>query len=381
MKKIPYCRHWLDKKDIQAVVKSLQSDWITQGPKVKEFESRLCDYTGAKYAVVVSSGTAALHLACLAAEIGSGDEVMTSPITFVASANCALYTGAKVAFADIDRDSLNVDPAKIQEKITFKTKAIIPVHYSGYPCDMRRIDKIARKNNLIVIEDAAHALGADYEGEKIGSCRYSDMAVFSFHPAKHITTGEGGAVLTNSKSYYRRLLMLRAHGITRDPEQLFKKNKPEWYYEMQYLGYNYRITDIQCALGIRQMEKADYFLRRRRLIAQKYNLVFSKLKEAVLPIRSIPGNSSWHIYVIQVRSNRDKIFNALRNLGIEVNLHYIPVYLQPYYQSSGYKGVHCPNAEGYYRRAITLPLYPKMGDPEVNFVINAVKKSIVRFCR
>lgn len=381
MKRIPYCRQWLDNKDVQAVVRVLRSDWLTQGPKVKEFESRLCDYAGAKYAVVVSSGTAAFHLACLAAKIGPGDEVITSPITFVASANCALYVGAKAVFADIDKDSLNICPVQIQKKITSRTKAIIPVHYSGYPCDMRQIHKIARKKSVLVIEDAAHALGADYGGRKIGSCQYSDMTVFSFHPAKHITTGEGGAILTNNKNYYHKLLMLRNHGITRDRGQLLKKNQPEWYYEMQYLGYNYRITDIQCALGLRQMEKVDYFLRRRRSIAQKYNLAFGKLKEVILPVRSISGNSSWHIYVIQVKSNRDEVFNALRSFGIEANLHYIPVYLQPYYQRSGYKNVRCPNAQEYYRRAITLPLYPKMSDAEVNFAINAVKESIVKLCR
>lgn len=381
MKKIPYCRHWLDKKDIKAVVKALESDWITQGPKVKEFESSLCLYTGAKYAVAVSSGTAALHLACLASGIGLGDEVITSPITFVASANCALYTGAKPVFADIDRDSLNIDPDAIERAITSSSKAVIPVHFSGYPCDMRRISKIARSRRLIVIEDACHALGADYEGKMIGSCQYSDMAVFSFHPAKHITTGEGGAVLTNSKSYYQKLLMLRTHGITRDQDLLLKKNKPYWYYEMQDLGYNYRITDIQCALGLRQIEKAGFFLRRRRAIARKYDLAFSKIKGIILPSRGVPSNSSWHIYVIQVVSNRDRIFQALRDFGIEVNLHYIPVYLQPYYQRLGYRNVCCPNAQDYYNKTITLPLYPNMSSAEINFVINKVKAAITGSCR
>src|SRR3989338_10997620 len=292
---LPYGRQWIDEDDIKAVVEVLRSDWLTKGPKVEEFEKAMAEYCGAKYAVAVSSGTAALHLACLVAGIKQGDEAITSPITFVASANCVLYCGGKPVFADIDKDTYNIDPAEIKKKITKKTRAIIPVHFAGLPCDMGAIKKIAEEYDLIIIEDACHALGAEYgiqnpglrtkeEWIKVGSCSHSDMAVFSFHPVKHITTGEGGAVLTNNEKFYEKLLLFRNHVITKDPEKFTNKdlafplsseplihNPNPWYYEMQELGFNHRITDMQCALGISQLRKLDSFISRRRKIVSIYN--------------------------------------------------------------------------------------------------------------
>lgn len=375
---MPYGRQWLNKEDIRAVASSLRSDFITQGPKAKEFEKALCEYTGARYAVAVSSGTAALHIACLAAGIVQGDEVITTPITFAASANCALYCGAKPVFADIDVSTVNIDPAEIEKKITKKTRAIIPVHFTGHPCDLAGIAKIAKDNKLILIEDAAHALGASYKGEKIGSCRFSEMAVFSFHPVKSITTGEGGAVLTNSKVYFERFLRLRTHGVEKDPRKLKHKSPGSWYYEMQELGFNYRITDFQCALGIAQLAKADKFIARRRRIAVLYHKAFSEIDEIILPVEEPLASSAWHLYVIRLRDSakRNKAFEKLRESGIGAQVHYIPVYKHPYYKRLGYAGDLCPNAEEYYRSAISLPLYPKMTVADIDKVIKITKKVI-----
>ena len=295
---IPYGRHYIDDEDIAEVIKVLKSDFITQGPKIKEFEDALCKYTGAKYAVAVSSGTAALHLACLASGIGRGDEVITSPITFVASANCVLYCGGIPLFVDIQNDTLNIDPEKIISKITNKTRAIIPVHFAGHPCDLEEIHSIAKKYRLFVIEDACHALGAEYRGTKIGSCQYSDMTVFSFHPVKSITTGEGGAILTNNETLYEKLLTLRTHGITKDKEKWKAREEGDWYYEMQYLGYNYRITDFQCALGISQLRKLDRFISRRREIARIYTERLSRVEGIILPVERQYVKYAWHLYTI-----------------------------------------------------------------------------------
>ena len=373
IKMIPYGRQWITKEDISAVVKVLKSDWITQGPQLAEFEQVVAQYCGAKYAVAVSSGTAALHIAALSAGIKQGDEVITSPMTFAASANCVLYCGGKPVFADIEEKTANIDPEQIEKKVNHKTKAIIPVDFMGHPCDLDRIFKIAKEHNLIVIEDAAHALGAKYKGKKIGGL--SDMTILSFHPVKHITTGEGGAVLTNDKKLYSKLMLYRTHGITRDPEEL-EDNHGAWYYEMKVLGFNYRITDIQCALGISQLKRLDYFVKRRREIAELYSKSFGQIEELEIPFEGKKCASSYHLYVIKVKSKtrRARIFNALRKLGIGVNVHYIPVHLHPYYKKSfGYKKGDYPVAEDYYDRAISLPIYPKITNRDVKKVVNAVK--------
>ncbi|MBE5953786.1 MAG: UDP-4-amino-4,6-dideoxy-N-acetyl-beta-L-altrosamine transaminase [Lachnospiraceae bacterium] len=367
---IPYGRQYIDDKDIEAVVEVLKSDYLTTGPKVLEFEKRVADYVGAKYAVAVNSGTAALHIACLAAGIKEGDEVITSPITFAASSNCVLYCGGTPVFADIDGDTYNINPEEIEKKITDKTKAIIPVHYTGQPCDMDRITELARKHNLLVIEDAAHALGASYNDKRIGSM--SDMTCFSFHPVKPITTGEGGMVVTNEEELYKKLLLFRSHGITRDDE-LMTENQGGWYYQQLELGYNYRITDISCALGLSQMDKLEGFLERRQEIADTYNQAFSYVKGIKIPTQTRVARSGWHLYMIWVEpSRRKEIFDGLRKLGIGVNVHYIPVYKHPYYQNNGYLNCCCENAEKFYKGAISLPIHPSLTEEQQKYVIDKV---------
>ena len=371
---IPYGRQCIEQDDIDAVVEVLRSDYVTTGPAVAGFEKAVAEYTGAKYAVAVANGTAALHVACLAAGLKKGDEVITTPITFAASANCALYCGATPVFADIDPKTYNIDPAEIEKKITERTKAIIAVHFTGQPCKMDEIHAIAKKHNLLVIEDAAHAIGADYKGRRIGSI--SDMTTFSFHPVKHITTGEGGMITTNNKELYERLVLFRSHGITRN-EEMMTKNEGGWYYEQLDLGYNYRITDIQCALGISQMKKLDRFVARRREIAAKYDKAFAEVEQIITPKQEEGCNNSWHLYVIQVVGKaRKEVFDQLRAKNIGVNVHYIPVYKHPYYQENGYSEVCCKNGEQYYERAISLPMYPLLSDEEQDYVIEMVKKIV-----
>ena len=369
---IPYGTQSISEEDIQAVVDVLRSDYLTTGPVVKEFEEKVATYTGAKYAVAVSSGTAALHAACFAAGIKEGDEVITSPFTFAASANCVLYCGAEVVFADIDRRTYNISPEEIEKKITPNTKAVIPVHYAGQPCDMDAIYGIAEKHNLAVIQDAAHALGSGYKGRRIGSM--PGMAVLSFHPVKHITTGEGGMVLTDNEKYYQCLLLFRSHGITRD-RSLLHRDEGGWYYEQQALGYNYRITDIQCALGISQMDRLDSFISRRRLLAGRYDEAFKDIKGITTPYQAEGCNSSWHLYTIQVE-NRKEVFDILRKAGIGVNVHYIPVYMHPYYCENGYSNVKCGNAEEVYRHIISLPLYPGLTEEQQDYVIEKVIEAV-----
>lgn len=369
---IPYGKQSISEEDIQAVIKVLKSDYLTTGPSVTEFEKKVAEYTGAKYAVALANGTAALHAACFAAGISQGDEVITTPITFAASANCVLYCGAKVVFADIDNKTYNISPKKIEEKITPETKAVIPVHYTGQPCDMDAIYKIANKYNLVVIQDAAHALGADYKGKKIGSL--PDMTIFSFHPVKHITTGEGGMVVTNNRKFYEQLVLFRNHGITRD-KNLMADYQGNWYYEQLLLGYNYRITDIQCALGISQLKRLDEFIYKRRMLVERYNKAFNGIDEIAVPFLDEGCNSSWHLYVIQVE-NRKNVFDNLRAAGIGVNVHYIPVYKHPYYQKNGYAGIECKNAEMLYNHIISLPLYPGLTMKEQDYVIEKVLEFI-----
>lgn len=377
---LPYGHQWIDEEDVKAVIEVLRSDWITQGPKVSEFEKEFAKYVGARYAVAVNSGTAALHAACFAAQIEKGYEAITTPITFMASANSVLYQGGTPIFADINADTLNIDPEEIKKKITRKTKALIPVDFTGLPVDLEKISQIAKDNNLIIIEDASHALGATYKDRKIGSI--SDMTVFSFHPVKHITTGEGGMVTTNNKEYYERLKLFRTHGITKEKDKLLNYEGP-WYYEMQELGYNYRLTDFQCALGLSQLKKIDRIIQRRREIVNKYNSEFKNMPEITIPqTNSDESNPAWHIYIIQLnleklKVERRKIFEALQAENIGVNVHYIPIHLQPYYQKRfGYHPGDFPKAENYYLRAITLPIFPKMTDKDIDDVIKAVKKVI-----
>jgi len=374
LKTTPYATQWIDEDDIKAVNDALRSSYLTQGPTVEKFEEKIADYCGVKYAVAMNSGTSALHAACFAAGISSGNEAITSPITFVASANAVLYCGGKPVFADVHKDTINIDPKEIEKKITSKTNALIPVHFAGHPVELAEIKRIAKENKLMVIEDAAHALGAEYQGARIGSCQYSDMTVLSFHAVKHITTGEGGMVTTNDEKFYKKMLLFRTHGITRDQVALENKNEGSWYYEMQALGYNYRITDFQCALGLSQLKKLDGFVSRRREIVAQYSQAFKELPGLTLPVEKAGVKSSWHIYPVRFHGDRRAIFDRLRAKGIGVNVHYLPVYLQPYYRKLGYQAGTCPNAERYYEQAITLPLYPKMTDGDVKTVIAAVKE-------
>lgn len=367
---IPYGRQSIDEDDIAAVTEVLRSDYLTTGPKIQEFEKAVAQYTGAAYAVAVSNGTAALHAACFAAGIGQGDEVITSPLTFAASANCVLYCGGTPVFADVDERTYNIDPADIERKITPKTKAIIPVHFAGQPCAMEEIHKIAKQHHLVVIEDGAHALGAVYKGQPVGGL--SDMTAFSFHPVKPVTTGEGGVITTNNKALYQKLSLFRSHGITRDGD-LLVHDEGGWYYEQQLLGYNYRMTDIQAALGVSQMKKLNGFVEKRRQLAERYNAAFADNANIMIPYQAEYSRSGWHLYVIQlVNHNRRDIFDRLREKGIGVNVHYIPVYRHPYYQTHGYADVCCPKAELIYSRLVTLPLYPRLTLEEQDYVIETL---------
>jgi perosamine synthetase len=375
---LPYGRQWIDEEDIQSVVNVLKGDYLTTGPAVGEFEKAVASYVGAKYAVAFSNGTAALHGACFAAGIGEGDEVITTPMTFAASSNCVLYQGGKPVFADIDSKTYNIDPIKVEELINENTKAIIPVHFTGQPVAIDEIHKLAKKHNLVVIEDAAHALGATYKGEKIGSL--SDMTMFSFHPVKHITSGEGGIITTNNEEYYQKLLQFRSHGITREPDKLIENHGP-WYYEMQFLGFNYRMTDIQAALGTSQLKKIDKFVDLRKKYISIYNEAFKEINEVQTPYQDQYGSSSWHLYIIRLDldkllGSRKEIFEALLNENIGVNVHYLPVHLLPYYSQLGYKRGICPNAENLYEEIITLPLFPAMTEEDIMDVIAAVNKVI-----
>jgi len=380
---IPYGRHDLDAQDIEAVVDVLRSDWLTQGPMVPRFEEAVASYCGARHAVAANSATSALHLACLALGLGPGDVLWTSPITFVASANCARYCGAEVDFVDIDPDTWALSIPALAEKLERAhcagrlPKIVLPVHFAGQPCDMRAIRELADRYGFRVLEDAAHALGARDADAPVGACRHADITVFSFHPVKHITTGEGGMALTDDAALAARMRLLRSHGITREAHALQASSPGGWYYEQQTLGYNYRLTDIQAALGLSQLERLNAFLARRRELAACYD----RLLEG-LPLKrqaQRPGVShAWHLYVIRLQdaARRQLVFEALRAAGIGAQVHYIPVHLQPYYRQLGFKPGDFPVAESYYAGAITLPLHPRLTEAEQERVSAVLKEAL-----
>ena len=373
---LPYGHQNVDEEDIQAVVQVLQSDWITTGPKVVEFEAAFARYVGAKHALSYSSGTAALHAAAYAAGLKPGEEAITTPMTFCATANCILYQGATPVFADVTADTLNINPDEVASRITEKTKAIISVDYAGHPADLDSIRDLAEEKNLIVIEDACHALGAGYKGRQVGGI--CDMTAFSFHPVKHITTGEGGMVTTNDEEVAAKLRLFRNHGIEGDARQ--RQAKGQWYYEMVSLGYNYRLTDIGCSLGLSQLSKLDRNLARRREIAACYNEALRDLPGIVLPNVKKEVSPAWHLYPIRLnrssfRVGRTEIFAALRGENIGVNVHYIPVHTHPFYrQRFGYLGGEYPVAEAAYETLISLPMFHGMSDNDIENVIEAVSK-------
>lgn len=378
---IYYGKQNINEDDIKAVEEVLRSDFLTQGPAIEKFEQRVADYCGVKYAVAVTNATSALHIACKAAGLGEGDSLWTSPITFTASANCGRYCGADIEFVDIDDDTYNMSVEVLENKLQNTKrlpKIVVPVHLAGQSCNMARIFELSKKYGFAVLEDASHAIGADYKNNKVGSCQYSDMAVFSFHPVKIITTGEGGMVLTNNKELYEKCKLYRSHGITRDPALMTRKSDGSWYYQQIDLGFNYRMTDIQAALGYSQMSRLDEFVARRRYLANRYN---EKLKDLPLrlPYQSPDTNSSWHLYIVrinfdEVKKSKVEIFSEMREKGITLNLHYIPVHTQPYYEKLGHKPEECPTALRYYEEAFTLPLYYSLTDEQQNCIVESLKE-------
>lgn len=365
---IPYGRQFIDESDVRTVSKIMKSGWITQGPAIETFENKIAQKVGAKYAIAVSNGTAALHAACFAAGIGPGDEVIVPTLTFTASANCVLFCNGTPVLCDIDPATLTIDLHDAERKITKKTKAIIAVDFAGHSVEWDKLNSIAKKHNLILIDDAAHALGSKFKGAPIGSL--ADLTTFSFHPVKAITTGEGGIIVTDNKDYFEKMRLFRSHGITKPP------NHPLWYQEMVELGYNYRITDIQAGLGLSQFKKLDKFLRRRREIAQKYIKAFEVIKEIILPPHENWTTHAWHIFTIQFKSlDRNAIFDKLLKSGIKCQVHYLPIHLHPYYQKKlGCKKGDFPNAEKYFSRCLTIPLFPAMDKKMVNKVIQEITK-------
>ena len=382
---IPYGKQDITQQDIDSVVAVLQSDWLTQGPVIDQFEKAIATYCGAKYAVAVSSATAALHIACMAAGLETGDSLWTSPNTFVASANCGRYCGATVDFIDIDPKTYNLSLDSLKSKLGQAKKhgyqlpkVLIPVHFAGQSCEMEEIMELSHNYEFQVIEDASHAIGGQYKETYVGSCSFSDMTVFSFHPVKIITTGEGGIVLTNRLDLYERLVRLRTHGITKDSNLFQTASHGSWYYQQLELGYNYRITDIQSALGLSQLARLDEFLKKRRWLAARYN-TFLKELPLTLPWQHTDTHSSWHLYVVRLQLEKIKkthrqVFESLRQENIGVNLHYIPVHIQPYYQNMGFRWGDFPNAEQYYREAISLPLYYGLTENDQNKVIQSLSQ-------
>lgn len=380
--KISYGRQWIGEDDILAVVEVLKSDYLTCGPKVDELERTLCDYTGAKYAVAVANGTAALHCACIAAGIEPGDEVITTPITFAASANCVLYCGGTPVFADINPDTYNINPKSIREHITEKTKAVIAVDFTGQVVEIEEIRKICDEYHLLLIEDAAHSIGSSYNGKMTGSL--ADITTFSFHPVKTVTGGEGGAVLTNRKDLYDKSYLAHVHGITHDAEQMVEEHPGGWYYEQVSLGYNYRMTDFQAALVMSQMKKIERFKARRRQIVNRYNEAFSEIPQLIVQKEIPQSDTCRHLYILRLAFDRLKcsrleFFNALAAENVQPQVHYVPVYWFPYYQKLGYQKGCCPVAEKIYEGIMSIPLYPAMTDQDVEDVIRAVKKVVEQY--
>ena len=384
---IPYGKQEITQEDIDSVVDVLRSDFLTQGPQVPLFEQSLVQYTGANYALAVNSATSALHIACLALGLGSEDYLWTSPITFVASANCGLYCGAKVDFVDIDDNTYNMCPVKLEEKL-FAAKAegklpkiVVPVHLSGQPCDMKAIYRLSEEYGFHIIEDASHAIGGRYLDEPIGNCRYSDVTVFSFHPVKIVTTAEGGAALTNSAELAEKMSLLRSHGVTRDKNLMRGEAHGDWYYQQVELGFNYRMTELQAALGVSQMKRLDQFVADRHALAERYNQLLVGLP-ITLPYQLDNTYSGLHLYIIRLQLDKlvlshREVFDQLRDKGIGVNLHYIPIHTQPYYQVFGFKIGDFPMSESYYQEAISLPMFHLMSQLQQNSVVDAIKSILL----
>ncbi|MGX4729973.1 UDP-4-amino-4,6-dideoxy-N-acetyl-beta-L-altrosamine transaminase [Pseudomonas corrugata] len=383
---IPYGRQDITQADIDSVVEVLKSDFLTQGPMVPRFEQQVASHVGAGYALAMNSATSALHVACLALGLGTGDRLWTTPITFVASANCGLYCGAQVDFVDIDPRTYNLCPQALERKLELAEregtlpKVVVPVHLCGQPCDMQAIHKLARRFGFKVIEDASHAIGGKYQGEYIGNGRYSDITVFSFHPVKIITTAEGGMALTNDSDLADKMTLLRSHGITRDPQLMTHETDGPWYYQQIDLGFNYRMTELQAALGISQMERLDQYITRRHQLAARYNDLLEALP-VVIPWQHADSYSGLHLYVIRLKlgeiaKSHRQVFESLREQGIGVNLHYIPVYTQPYYAQMGFKPEDFPMAQEYYREAISIPMFQTMSNEQQDQVVAAIAKAL-----
>ncbi len=381
---IYYGKQDVNNEDIRAVEEVLRSDFLTQGPAIERFEKRVAEYCGAKYAVAVTNATSALHIGCKALGLTDGGLLWTSPITFVASANCGRYCGADVDFVDIDDRTYNMSVDALEAKLKSTERipnVVVPVHLAGQSCDMERIHELSKRYGFSVMEDASHAVGADYKGGKVGSCRYSDLTVFSFHPVKIITTGEGGMLLTNNAELYEKLKLYRSHGITRDPALMTHEPDGQWYYQQIDLGFNYRMTDIQAALGCSQMDRLDEFVSRRRYLAARYDELLKDLPLKT-PYQSEDTNSSWHIYVVRldrsaVKKSKVQIFDEMRARDVALNLHYIPVHTQPYYERLGHRPEECPAAMEYYAEAFTLPLYYRLTDEQQDYVVESLREILL----
>lgn len=387
IKMIPYGKQDISQEDIDAVIDVLKSDFLTQGPKVPAFESSLTSHTGADYALAVNSATSALHIACMALELGEGDWLWTSPVTFVASANAGLYCGAKVDFVDIDSRTYNLCPIKLETKLADASlkgrlpKVLVPVHLCGQPCDMKRIRELCNKYNVKIVEDASHAIGGSYQGVPIGNCKYSDITVFSFHPVKIVTTAEGGAALTNDHELAEKMALYRSHGITRDQNMMTEQSHGPWYYQQIELGYNYRMTDVQAALGASQMRRLSEFVSKRHHIARRYDRLLNGLPVEI-PYQLDDTYSGLHLYVIRLKldeidRSHKQVFEGLREKGIGVNVHYIPVHLQPYYAAMGFQQGDFPESEEYYSEAISLPMYPNLSEEDQNRVVGVLSSLLV----